>query len=122
MLQKLNGLPSYVAAVRATGEVSKDDYERILVPELDRVSSQHGHIHFLMVLETPVKEFSLGAWTQDIVEGVKHYRGWKKVAVVTDQTGIEKLVGALSAIVPGESKGFPLARLEEAKTWVAAEQ
>ena len=121
MLQKILDIPNYVAGFRATGEVSKDDYETILIPEIERVDKQHGHIHFLMVLETPVKNFSIGAWMQDAWQGLKHYRGWKKAAIVSDQKGIEKFTDVFSTIIPGKAKGFPLAELEEAKRWVSSE-
>jgi len=121
MLQKINDVPSFVAGFRATGEVSKDDYQSILVPEIERVDKQHGHIHFLMLLETPVKNFSIGAWMQDAWQGLKHYRGWKKVAIVTDEKGIEKFTDAFAAMIPGKAKGFTLNQLSEAKEWVSQE-
>jgi len=121
MLQKLENMPSYVAAFKATGEVSKDDYKKVLVPEIERVDKEHGHIHFMMVMETSARNFSLGAWLQDALEGLKHYRGWKKIAIVTDEKGIEKISTIFSAIIPGSSKGFRLEELEQAKQWVSAE-
>jgi hypothetical protein len=78
MLVKLQDLPGYVAAFKATGRVNKDDYDNVLIPELERVDKEHGHIHFLLLLETSVKNFSAGAWLQDIWMGIKHFRGWKK--------------------------------------------
>jgi hypothetical protein len=121
MLTRLDGMPAHVAAFKATGEVTKEDYEKVLVPEIERVGKQHGHIHFMMEMETPAKSFSLGAWFQDAWEGLKHYRGWKKIAIVTDEKGIEKITNFFSAIIPGSSKGFSLSQLNEAKQWVAAE-
>lgn len=121
MLQKLDALPSYVAAFKATGDVSKEDYENILIPEIERVNKEHGHIHLLMELETPVKNFSMSAWFQDAVQALKHYRGWKKIAMVTDEKGVEKLSDMVSAVIPGTTKGFSLSQLEEAKRWVASE-
>jgi hypothetical protein len=121
MLQKLDGIPSYVAGFKATGEVTRDDYDTMLVPELERVDKEHGHIHFLMVMETPAREFSLGAWLQDAWQGIKHFRGWKKVAIVTDEKAIEKFSNVFSVMIPGQSRGFPLTQLEAAKTWVAGE-
>jgi hypothetical protein len=34
---------------------------------------------------------------------------------------LEKFSTAFSAIIPGSSKGFPFAELEQAKQWVATE-
>src|ERR1700712_1533502 len=121
MLTKMEGLPPQVAAFNATGEVTKNNYDAVLVPELERVKNAHGHIHFLMVMQTPAKEFSLGAWIQDAWQGLRHFGSWKKVAIVTDETTIEKLSTMFSAVIPGTAKGFPLSQLEAAKTWVAQE-
>lgn len=121
MLQRLEELPAHVAAFKATGEVSESDYKNVLLPEVERVDKEHGHIHFLMVLETAATNFSLRAWLQDALTGLKHFRGWKKVAIVSDEKGIEKISDVFSAVIPGQSKGFPLAQLDEAKKWVAAE-
>lgn len=121
MLKKMNDVPDYVAGFVATGEITKDDYDTVLVPELDRVDKQHGHIHYLLVLETPVKNFSVGAWLQDAWVGLKHYRGWKKIAVVTDEKGVETFTDKFSAIIPGKAKGYKLSELEAAKRWVATE-
>jgi hypothetical protein len=121
MLQKITDVPSYVAGFRATGEVNKEDYNTVLVPEIERVDKQHGHIHFLMVLETPVQDFSIGAWMQDAWQGLKHYRAWKKAAIVSDQKGIEKFTNVFSTLIPGKAKGFTLAEVEEAKRWVSSE-
>lgn len=121
MLTRIEEMPSYVAAFKATGEVSEKDYKNTLVPEVDRVDKEHGHIHFLMVLETPATNFSLRAWLQDALTGLKHYRGWKKVALVSDEKSIETISDIFSVVIPGKSKGFPLSQLEEAKKWVAEE-
>ena len=121
MLKKLENIPSYVAGFKATAEVSKDDYDNILKPEIERIDEQHGHIHFIMVLETPAKQFTFSAWMQDAIQGLKHYRGWKKVAIVSDETWIDTVSSTFSAFIPGESKGFKLSELEQAKQWVALE-
>jgi len=43
MLTKMNDVPDYVAGFIATGEINKDDYDKVLIPELDRVDKTHGH-------------------------------------------------------------------------------
>jgi stage II sporulation SpoAA-like protein len=121
MLKKIEDVPSYVAGFVATGEVDKDDYSNVLVPELERLDKQHGHIHLLMILETPVKNFSIGAWLLDAWMGLKHFRGLKKVAIVTDETGVETFTNKISALIPGQTRGFKLSEKEIAKTWVAQE-
>jgi hypothetical protein len=121
MLKKIEDIPAHVAGFVATGHVDKNDYDTILIPELERLDKEHGHIHFLMILETPVKNFSSGAWLQDAWMGLKHFRGWKKVAIVTDESGVETFTNKFSAFIPGKTKGFKLSEAEIAKKWVAEE-
>jgi hypothetical protein len=121
MITKIEDVPHYVAAFKATGKVDKNDYDNILVPELERKSKEHGHLHMLMHLETPVKNFTLGAWLEDAWMGLKHFRGWRKIAIVTDESAVETFTNNFSFVIPGEAKGFKLAELEAAKQWVAEE-
>ena len=110
-----------MAGFTASGKVTKEDYETVVIPEVDKIVKQHGHIHFLLVLNTDVSNFSPGAWMKDPLVGVKHLSKWKKMAIVSDQKGVEKITDIISPVVPGESKGFSLAELDEAKSWVSSE-
>lgn len=121
MLKKMNDIPAHVAGFIAKSSIDKNDYDNVLVPELERVDKAHGHIHYLMVLETPVKNFSIGTWMQDAWVGIKHFKGWKKIAIVTDEEAVGNISDKLDWIIPGKTKSFKLAELEEAKKWVAEE-
>lgn len=86
------------------GEVTKQDYDAIVIPEIERVGKQHGHIHFMKVMETSVKNFSLGAWLQDVAAGFKHYRGWKKIAIVTDKKALKNFRILFHLLFPVQQK------------------
>ncbi|MEO7524477.1 MAG: STAS/SEC14 domain-containing protein [Ferruginibacter sp.] len=121
MLTKIEDVPSHVAAFKATGKVDKHDYDNILIPELNQKDKEHGHLHMLMLLETPVKNFTLGAWMEDAWMGLRHFRGWRKIAIVTNEIAVEKFTNKFSFVIPGKARGFKLAELEAAKQWVAEE-
>ena len=53
--------------------------------------------------------------------GLKHFRGWKKIAIVTDERAVETFTNKFSFAIPGEAKGFKLSEFETAKQWVAEE-
>ncbi len=122
MLAKIENMPAYVAAFKATGEVDENDYKSVMIPELERINKEHGHLHLLMVLETPVKNFSLGAWMQDAWMGLKHFRGWRKIAIVTDEKVIETFTDKFGVLIPGKTKAFEHSELDVAKKWVAEEE
>jgi hypothetical protein len=121
MLTRIEDVPNYVVAFKATGEVNKEDYDKILMPAIDNADKTHGHIHFLFLLETPVKNFSAGAWLEDAWIGLKHYRGWKKVAIVSGEHGVEIFTNKFTFFIPGKIKGFKPSEIELAKKWVAEE-
>lgn len=120
MLQLINDLPDHVLGVEASGEVTADDLTNVLLPALQRQVEKYHSINYLLVLNTPVMNFSMGAWFQYIKAGLKNFTKWNKIAVVTDQTAVEKFTDVFSIAVPGEAKGFKHTELAEAKRWVSA--
>lgn len=122
MLQFINDLPDNVVGIHAIGEVTKDDFERVLIPKLDDLVKRQGEIHYILVLETEVQNFTLGAWWDDLKVGLKHFTKWKKIAIVTDQKAVEWFTSnVFKFVAPGQSKGFPLGQLDEAVKWVTEE-
>jgi hypothetical protein len=119
MLSLISGLPAHVVGVKATGEVDKNDFDNVLIPALDELVKRTGEIYYLLQLETPVSEFTAGAWMKDALVGLKHFTKWKKIAVVSDQKGVEKFTDAFSVLVPGKSKGYKPEELDEAKAWIS---
>lgn len=119
MLQFMNNLPSHVVGIHATGEVTKDDYDKILVPKIDELAKRQGEINYLLVLETDVTNFSLGSWWGDLKLGLKHFTQWNKIAVVTNERGVEWFSDIFRFFIPGKSRGFPLNELDEAIKWIS---
>jgi|GEM_PF-623221 len=118
MLTKINGLPAHVLGIRASGKVTKEDMEQVLLPSLDELADRTGQLNYLLVLDTDVQNFTIGAWWQDMIAGLKHFPHWRRIAVVTDQNPVEVFTDLFELGVPGNSKGFTHGQLEEAKIWV----
>lgn len=118
MLSIIREIPPHVFGVRATGQVTADDLKSVLLPGLEVLTQRYDEIYYLLVLETPVENFTAGAWFQDMIAGLKHFTKWKKAAVVTDEKAVEKFTDAFSYIAPGEFKGFELAQLDDAILWL----
>jgi len=119
MLTLITGLPDHVLGITASGTVTKEDMENILFPGLKRLVDKYDEIYYLLILQTEVGSFTVGSWLQDMKAGIKHFSKWKKIAVVTDQAGVEKFTDIFSVLVPGESKGFKLQQEDEAKEWIS---
>ena len=61
MIELLKDMPPHVAAFRATGKVTKEDYERVVIPVVDVIAKTYHKIYFLLVLDTSVANYSAGA-------------------------------------------------------------
>ena len=120
MLSIMSDLPPHVVGVRATGAVTKQDFDEVLKPALESLYKRTGKINYLLLLETTVSNFTLGAWVDDLALGLKHFTHWNRIAIVTNEKLVEKFSDAFTFMVPGKSKGFTLGELAAAKEWVSA--
>jgi len=120
MLEIINNLPEHVLGIKAIGEVTADDLATVLLPGLENQVRKFNEINYLLVLDTPVKNFSAGAWLQDMKAGLQNFTKWNKIAVVTDESAVENFTDIFTIVVPGKSKGFKHSEFEEAKRWISS--
>ncbi|WP_423149708.1 STAS/SEC14 domain-containing protein [Rubrolithibacter danxiaensis] len=118
MVELLADLPSTLVGFRASGEVTAEDYKNIVFPAVDAVAESTGKINFLLLLDTDIQNYTAGAGLNDILVGFKHFNKWHKIAIVSDQEGLNKLTNGISGFIPGEARGFSKSQLEEAKNWL----
>lgn len=115
----MNDLPLHVVGFRAIGKVTKEDYEKVLMPAVDAQSKTFKKINFILLLDTDASNYTFGAWVDDALVGLKHLTHWHKVAIVSHSNTIKKITDIFGHLVPGTYKGFETSELEAAKTWVA---
>jgi hypothetical protein len=120
MLQLLEDLPETVVGLRAVSEVTEEDYKQVVLPALETVHKKFGKLSLIIVLETSVTNYTPGAWLNDLKAGLKYFTDWDKIAIVSDEKMVQIVTDAVSYIMPGECKGFPMADLATAKLWVSA--
>jgi hypothetical protein len=118
MIELIENMPDHVAAFRASGKVDKQDYEKIVFPVVDDKAKRFGKLNFLLELETPVANYTIGAWIDDALVGLKHFTQWHKIAIISDQKMVAKITDILGHFIPGKAKGFLISELAEAKKWV----
>jgi hypothetical protein len=121
MLQIINDLPVHVVGIRASGEVTRSDMEAVLLPKIQELVNRRGEINYLLVLDTGIQNFTLAAWWDDLKLGLKNFTKWNRIAIVTDQKGVEWFTDIFRFVIPGKSRGFSHNQLEEARSWVSME-
>jgi hypothetical protein len=122
MIGILPGIPANVAGFRASGEVTREDYEKIVFPVIRHHVETFGHLNFVFYVDTSLKNFSAGAWVRDIWMGLKELARWHKVAIISDVERIRRFTDSISFLLPGEYKGFPTDLLDDAIRWASTEE
>ena len=112
-------VPGNVAAFRASGIVTKEDFTNTVIPKVNELVEKYGELNYLMAIDTSVANFSGGAWLQDMLLGIKNITKWKRAAILTDSDSINWFTDVFSFVVPGEFKGFYPEQLPAAITWVS---
>ncbi len=122
MIERLTDMPAGTVGFRAKGEIEREDYDEVLVPELRRVVAGGGKLRTLYVIDD-LDEIEPGALWADTKLGfdlgVRHHDLWVRSAIVTDEHWMARAVRMFAWMIPGEARVFGLAELEQAKAWVA---
>ena len=121
MIDLLSDMPQGTVGFRASGDIGREDYDRVLGPALKR-ALEAGELRTLYVIED-LDEMSAGALWADTKLGVdltvRHHDAWVRSAIVTDIEWMARAAKLFSWMIPGEARVFPTAELEQAKSWIA---
>lgn len=114
----IDGLPRDVVALRAVGVITADDYRETLEPLVAKKLKEHDKLKCLIVLDDDYITYSGDAAWADTRFGFSHLTDFSRIALVTDIGWLTKAAGLFMPLMPYDFKAFPLAELEEAKSWI----
>jgi len=121
VVEPLADMPPGTVGFRARGEIRREDYDKVLTPELDR-ALEAGELRTLYVIEDLDKIEPSALWADSKLGfdlAVRHHHAWVRSAIVTDIHWMAQATRLFAWMIPGEVRVFPLAELEQAKAWVA---
>jgi len=117
MITIISEAPENVAAFSATGDVTKEDFQNLVLPHVQRKVDEYNELNYLLYLDTDLDKFTMGAWLQDAFLGLKNLTLWNRAAIVTDKEGVQNFTDIFSVVMPGEFKSFPKGNLYNALYW-----
>ena len=124
VIERLTDMPPGTIGFRAAGEIERDDYDEVLVPELRRALEAGGGLRTLYLIDD-LDEIEPGAlWADTRLGfdlGVRHHEAWIRSAIVTDIHWMARATKLFAWMIPGEARVFPRDELEHAKAWVASD-
>jgi len=117
MMRVLEDMPEGVVGLEASGQVTADDYREVMTPVLT-AALERGGTRVLYVLAEHTT-FTPGAAFADAKLGLGHFKGWEKIAVVSDADWLENSIKAFGWMMPGEVRVFDDDEVDEAMDWLA---
>ncbi len=119
MIEIMQDMPENVVAVSASGKVTGEDYDNVLIPEIEGRLKKHEKIRVLYKLGPDFTGFTAGAMWDDAKIGIKHLTAYEKIAVVSDVGWVVNAMKFFSFIMPCPVKTFGNDELQEAKSWIS---
>lgn len=120
MLEQIEGLPPGTLGFRAHGQVTSEDYARLLVPEVEAVFALVRKLRLLFVTDADFTGFDAGAMWEDVMLGFRHISGWDRVALVTDVPWLRTASRLSAFAVPADFHVYALSEIDTATRWIAA--
>ena len=119
MFEILEESQGNVLGVRATGKLSRKDYDELLIPRLEAAAKEEGKVHLLFYMDDDFKGWEPMAMVEDFKVGIGKYRNdFDKLAIVGGPEWVKLLI-ELDSILPGaEMKTFSTDQLQEAWDWI----
>ena len=119
MLRPLTDMPPGTIGFEAVGEVEDDDWEEQVEPLLRAEIAEGRKIRLLYLLGPDARKVEGEAMTADTGFRTRFATSFERVAVVSDEAWMRPAMRALSFLLPGRAKAFPVAEMAAAKAWLA---
>ena len=118
MLELIPKFPAYVVGVSASGKVTTNDYNSVLISAVDSMLKQHSTINIFYYLGPKFSGFSISAIWDDAKLAIDHYKSWNKIAIVTDKTWIKSASDVFQFAIPCQLKVFSNKQYAKAEIWI----
>ncbi len=118
MIEILNDIAKDVIGFKLSGEVSGEDYEKVLIPALKSKLKQQSGLKVLYQVSENFDSYDFSAMVNDAKAGFMFYTAWEKIAVLSDIGWIINCVKAFSFTIPAKVKTFSNSEIQKAKDWL----
>ena len=118
MIELLRGFPDNVVAIKCHGEVTREDYDTVLVPAVEKALTSHDKVRLLYEAGPEFEGVDAGAAWEDFKVGMEHFPRWERVAVITDVEWIRLATRLFSFAIPGVMRVYPTADAAKARLWI----
>lgn len=122
MIKALDGFPDSVVALAAQGQLTRKDYEEVVIPKVNEALGRHDSVRVYYELGESFTGIDAEAAWEDLKIGFEHLSRWQRMAVVTDVRWIRMALNAFRFVMPGKLRVFDTSHAGQARTWIISEQ
>jgi hypothetical protein len=119
VFKQMFDMPPGTIGFEAVGEIDDDDFEDVVAPVLRQQIAGGHKLRLLYLLGPRLREYDGDAAQEELKFAARHATAYERVGVVSDESWLRPALRLLSVFVPGKIRGFPVADLADARSWVA---
>lgn len=120
MLERIDNLPPDVWGLRAKGKVSREDYEQVVLPELEEARRRGQRLRLVYELGPEFSGFTPGAAWEDFRVGLRYLRLFERCAVVTDIDWVRATTRGAATLMPCPVRVFANNAFQDAIDWLTS--
>lgn len=117
MIEELHDFPDSVFACRIGATVTREDYERTIIPAIEAILSRRDKLRVYCEAKGDISA-ETGAMWDDFKLGVRHWTSWERIALVTGLDWVAPVVRVMSALLPGDIRLFRPEEAQAARRWI----
>jgi hypothetical protein len=119
MIYQIIDLPPQVIGFKASWEVTKKDFEEVVIPCVQKHVEKMGQSNYMLVLNSSIHNYSFTSWLKEALLSLKRITRWNRAAIVSDSKVLRFFMDLVGVFVPGELKVYSHQELRRAIDWLA---
>ncbi len=118
MIEVMSGFPAMVMGFACKGHVTKQEYERVLIPAVEHALTHHKKVRLYYQIDPGASGVEPSAMWGDFKIEMQHLFRWDRIALVTDAEWIRHTFKAVHSVIPAVAKVFRREEIPTAKEWI----
>jgi hypothetical protein len=119
MITQIENLPNNVIGLIYGQNITAHDYETVVFPVIKNATKDQKKIRIIFQLNNDFDHMSMKAMVDDAFVGLEYFNKWERIAIVSDNKGINNIIKAMRFLLPGDVMIFPLSEFDSAKEWIS---